>query len=324
MKRLTTESSLKPLVAQFVPIKIDVASDDYKIWRRDHKPEKGAIPQMYIIRADGEELYNKVGGLPADQLQQVLSSALKGSGAILSDSQAAEVEKVTQASKELIKSGSTQSAIKEIAKIPAALNTTVVCYAKPVMELREVVGEIVKLAQEDLTLLTDDIKDLSQDSDNEVKIRLANRIVDAQTEFAKFKPLSKDIQGLNRSIRGDKALDSMVSDIKKFRSLKKARTPSTTRLGELLSKYEGTSLGNQISVVLKSAEKTSKAAWIGFKDTATRTWTSKGGGYTIEAEPVSASDKEIKLKTTAGKEITVKFSSLSSEDNEWIKNNLKK
>ena len=77
MKRLTTESSLKPLVAQFVPIKIDVASDDYKIWRRDHKPEKGAIPQMYIIRADGEELYNKVGGLPADQLQQVLSSALK-------------------------------------------------------------------------------------------------------------------------------------------------------------------------------------------------------------------------------------------------------
>ena len=72
MKTLTTEAKLKPLVAQFVPLKLDVKSNDYKVWRRDHKPPKNAIPQVYIVRADGEELYNNVGGLSAEKLQPLL------------------------------------------------------------------------------------------------------------------------------------------------------------------------------------------------------------------------------------------------------------
>ena len=321
MKRFSTEASLKPLVAQFVPIKLDVASDDYKIWRRDHKPEKGAIPQMYIVRADGEELFNKVGGLPTEQLETVLSQSLKNAGYILSDGEAAKVQATVTETSKLIESGDLSAAVKAISQMRGATDTSVVCFAKPVIELRSNVKTLVEKAGQEIDTVIEDVTAFDS-SNRETSIRLAGRIADLNQSWSQFKPVSRQIISLNRAAKKDRELASVVADVKKFRSLKNARTASVTKLSELASKYENTSLGREIAVVLSNAKKIGPSgSTTGFAKAEVRTWTSKGGSFSIDAKPISIAANKIKLETTNGKVIDVRIASLSQDDQDWIKDN---
>ena len=64
----------------------------WKSWASRFKKEGKGIPILYVIRADGEQLYGKSGSLPGDGLLQLLDTASRQSGRILS---AAEYETLT-------------------------------------------------------------------------------------------------------------------------------------------------------------------------------------------------------------------------------------
>jgi hypothetical protein len=52
LNRLNSDSSLAPLVAQFVPLKISTEREEWQQWARRYQAEGAAIPKIYIVGAD--------------------------------------------------------------------------------------------------------------------------------------------------------------------------------------------------------------------------------------------------------------------------------
>ncbi|MEM8944100.1 MAG: thioredoxin family protein [Planctomycetota bacterium] len=77
MKTLNTDESLRPYIEQFIPLKIDAQSDDYKRWKQFFPPKKSAIPALFIVTPRGEEVYSAVGALPTTRLRKVMLTSLE-------------------------------------------------------------------------------------------------------------------------------------------------------------------------------------------------------------------------------------------------------
>ncbi len=321
MKTLTTEAKLKPLVAQFVPLKLDVKSDDYRVWRQRHKPPKNAIPQVFIVRADGEELYNNVGGMKADKLHPLLTNVLGKSGVILSESQATKVQQAVEKSNGEIQAGKFSEAIKTVAAIPASMDSSIMCYAEPVVQLRKNIDQLVQHAKKSIDGLNERLDNISQ-ANLDQKIDLARSVRDVQMSFKRFKPVAKELRILNVSVNRESEIKAIMGDLKTLVSATKSKAPSAEPLQVLAKKYSGSILNREIETALKKA-KSAQSKWTTIDDGTLRTWTSKGGSYSFEGTPVALAAAEIKLRGKSGKVISVKLASLSSQDIKWINSNLR-
>ena len=94
--RLTTDQSLRPLLARYVPLNLVDAEADHKgEWLQRYRPEGNAIPFVFVVRADGEKLYAKSGAPEA--LPQFLAEHLKQAGTVLSDAEVTRLEQDIEA-----------------------------------------------------------------------------------------------------------------------------------------------------------------------------------------------------------------------------------
>ena len=333
MKRLTTENSLKPLVAQFVPIKIDVASDEYKIWRREHRPEKGAIPQMYIVRADGKELYNKVGGLPTKALQSILGKALQSAGATLNQKETELVEATLHQAERQLQQKDAIAAAETLSGVPNVFDASIECYAKPVLRLREVATQVEQAGKQESEFLASWMKRLAQSTSKndatelaEQRIQFAKRYEKSRKGFAKVKPLAPAWRQLDRAIRQNASIHQVVQDVRQIQKLLASRNARYQALSDYFEKYQNTSLSRSLKNAMSVASETTRkpAGWKAIKGQSTREWTSKGGGYRIRATIVALSSELVRLKDESGETIEVQISQLSTADQSWLKDFNKK
>ena len=91
MNTLNSDESLRPFIEQFVPLKIDAGSDDYKRWKQFFPPKKSAIPALFIVTPQGREVYSAVGALPTGRLQKVMLTSLEKADRYPSKSQWKEI-----------------------------------------------------------------------------------------------------------------------------------------------------------------------------------------------------------------------------------------
>jgi hypothetical protein len=53
LQRLSTDTTIAPLVTQFVPLKVDTDGDGWGEWATKYRHEGNGIPILFVIRADG-------------------------------------------------------------------------------------------------------------------------------------------------------------------------------------------------------------------------------------------------------------------------------
>jgi hypothetical protein len=327
MKRLTTESQLKPLIAQFVPIKIDVKSKEYQAWARKHKPPKNAIPQMFIVRADGEELFNQVGGLPTDKLATIMTGALEKSGVGLNEQQVAEINSVIEKSKTQIEQFEYAAAIKTINKIPGAMDESVACYAQPVIELRKVVTTIKENGDKLIQTCLDRLAE-SDNLDFGKKLLLTENILRVKDGFKSFKPCSAGYRELALQANRNGEIKTLMSDLSNIERLGKSKSAAGKQtLQDLAEKYKGTRLVSRIETALASIKTTTGsrggATWRSLVSMSAREWSSKSGKFKVIAKPVAISKDAVKLEREDGDVVSVKLTDLSTADNAWVEENLR-
>jgi hypothetical protein len=142
-KRLKSDASLRPIVAQFVPLEIDSSAPEWSAWSRKFPSEGATIPKVFIVRADGELLYGKSG--TPDELGQFLVAYRKQAGAALTARQAKDLPAALEKSKKAQADGDMPAAMREIGKF-AAVNS----YAGVVVEGKELAGKMLEEAKEEL------------------------------------------------------------------------------------------------------------------------------------------------------------------------------
>jgi hypothetical protein len=104
-------------VVQFVPLKVETDGEDWGKWASEYPHEGNSIPIIYIIRADGQRMYGRSGGLPGDALPQLMTQQLAQAGRIFNDHEFALLEKSLAAANKAIADGDIHAAVKTITGI---------------------------------------------------------------------------------------------------------------------------------------------------------------------------------------------------------------
>ena len=92
-------------MVQFVPLKLNVDSDDANKVRRQFPIQGNRLPFVYVIRADNKKIYGASGGLPEDQLPAMMREALRQAGRILSPVQENNLRNATTLAKTAFEAG---------------------------------------------------------------------------------------------------------------------------------------------------------------------------------------------------------------------------
>lgn len=122
VKRLNTDRSLKPLLKNFVPLKMDVGNREvFKAWTDKFPIETSngsfGIPVVFIIRADGEPIYVRSGNPAGKLLPQLLRDGIKKSGTILTSSKLEKLESTVAEAKVVSKDGDMDKVVAILASV---------------------------------------------------------------------------------------------------------------------------------------------------------------------------------------------------------------
>jgi hypothetical protein len=79
-QRLQTEPDLRELLAQYVPVEIEAGTADWNLWTQQFPPGGNGVPLIYIVSAEGKEIYNKSGAPQGDGLKELLSTGIEQTG----------------------------------------------------------------------------------------------------------------------------------------------------------------------------------------------------------------------------------------------------
>lgn len=240
MNRLNTDKSIAPLVAQFVPIKLDTASKEYSRWRQDHKYEGRTIPILFIVRADGETLYGKSGSLQGDDLPKMLTRALEHSGRILNAKEATTLSKAVTSFEEHKSAGDLPKAIKALNGVGRiGVPGQIASFATPASKVNEVAISTAKGVVENLQTIRETLDSGEKDAQ-------LDAILDSmklKSDFGALKILKPELAKFQKELGKKKDLSQLVRESKVIHTAKSATSKSQkvrakTKLKELIDSSE--------------------------------------------------------------------------------------
>jgi hypothetical protein len=220
---LATDRSLTGLVAQFVPLKINTSSPDWRTISRKYPTPGNTIPVVYVIRADGKKIFAERSSLPGDKLPFVLRGSLQNAGGILSDVQAQSVIKAVAVARQALGSADVHSAVQAMRPL-TKLGTlgNLQSYAKPIQDANSVVADILKQAGVDLKEIESNLQT------TETAVRGTAGLFSAMRTYSIFPTLKRQFGVVHRSASGN---DELLIAMAQGKAIDKAMALSTLRGG---------------------------------------------------------------------------------------------
>lgn len=188
MKRLNTEERLQPLIAEFVPLKLDVSSRDFKTWEQFFPRQRSAIPALYIVTPKGEQLYGKLGSLPTEKLEKVMIDSLTKAGKFPSEQEWKELDELARQADELLNQGEVVTAVELMHP-----HFKLLFYCGDIMEYHEAGQRILKLFERVDGIVQKYCRDLEASASRRSLFEQALEIARAKRVFTVWPPLVKEI-----------------------------------------------------------------------------------------------------------------------------------
>ena len=316
-KRLNTDQSIQPLVAQYVRLNLIGSNDDdddlkaaKRAFVRQYPAEGNAIPQVFVIRADGEKLF---AATFQEDLPVFLSEYLKKSGTPLSDSELARLESAVATAKTAIEERDVPVAIQALKSAPGSGS-----YATAAVEAAELVKSIKEKADEEIARAGELLDEDDSVYEGAVIISKAVKL------YSKLPEQKRAAGRMLTQYKGNEAAADALEQAQAFvriqtREKSKDKTLAVTGYQSLVNNYPE-------SYVAELA--TERLAALGVEPadaptavSGTRTWVSSDGKFKIRAAMVQSNATHVQLKTDAGKLIAVPLGKLSPQDVQFIKDN---
>ncbi len=198
-------------MAQFVPVKLDVSSDEFRQWERDHPSEGNSIPKLYIIRADGESLYAKSGSLTGDALPEMLATALESSGRVLNEAEAERLLDVFAEFKALKEENNISRAIKSLNKLkklgyPGQIDS----FASAAIEFNQLVTEMAEDYRSQLAELNENL--ISDDKSQQLTSII--KYLHLRRKLTGFKLLKSDLVAFQKQLSRGSELRQLTREAK--------------------------------------------------------------------------------------------------------------
>jgi len=323
MKRLSTDRSIAPLVAQFVPLKI--ATDNpasWTAWARKYPPDGRGIPIIYVIRADGQKLYGKSGALSGPALPQMMQAALSQSGRVLSDQQVAKLESAVSEAKKAKEADDPAAAVRALASVSKLgplgnLGSA----AESALEA----DQLVKQLTEEATTALDNAVEQLAESQQPTQAALA--YVKVTNDYAQLPTMKKPLAEAARTVGKQSELSGVLQQAEYFvRAKSNVRDPRTKQKGIAALERMASQTANSEIAKLASAElrelmgedyEPGNTSATPATSASPRTWTDVTGKFQVEAVYQGVRDGKVVLQKADGRIIEVPLKVLSKTDREF-------
>ncbi|MCY2991352.1 MAG: hypothetical protein NTY19_26285 [Planctomycetota bacterium] len=117
LKRLQTDQSLARYAGWFIPLKIETNGEEWGKWASRFRHEGSTIPIIFVVRADGQQLFGKSGALPGLELPQLIEQVIQQAGTIYSDQQLKLLKTSLDRAKQEYAAHDVAGAVRDLSKL---------------------------------------------------------------------------------------------------------------------------------------------------------------------------------------------------------------
>ena len=104
-------------MAQYVPLKVETEGEDWQTWSKKYRATGNEIPLVFVIRADGEQLYGQSGAITGEALPEFMKRYLKEAGRVFPLPSARKLQTMVKTAKEHYEQGDVVAAVRTIKPI---------------------------------------------------------------------------------------------------------------------------------------------------------------------------------------------------------------
>ena len=323
-------------MGQFVPLKVISKGDQWQQWASKFKAEGRGIPKIYVVRADGEQLYGKSGALTGDALPQMLASVSQRSGRVFSESECLLLEECNEAAEHALNEDIYLDAAAALA--PAAKLGTLgglQSFAAPAVKSNELANTVLGHSREALKEVEEKLDDPEKAFEGVVELTKIRQFCAAFDETKQasnllLKNVSRD-KVQRQLLKPAKALVKARTDAQLPKASDKKRAEKG--YGLILKKFGDTPAApiarqelagiNPNSEFLNMKPESTVEAGDGdvaqgYDQEKVRTWSNSTGKFSVEAKLIEVTDEFVRLKEETGKEIKVPLSKLDDAAKRYL------
>jgi hypothetical protein len=145
LHRLRTDQSLARYAGWFIPLKIETRGEEWAKWTSRYRYEGSSIPILFVVRADGQQLFGRSGALPGLELLQMINQVLAQAGTVYSDQQLQLLQTTLTRARAAQEAGDVPGAVRELSKlnklgVPGKLSS----FAEPALEVDRLAEQLTE------------------------------------------------------------------------------------------------------------------------------------------------------------------------------------
>ena len=331
LHRLENDRSLARFSGQFVPVKIITdGNPEWGKWARMYPLDKRGIPQLYVIRADGEKIYADVGSLSGDSLPRMMLASLQQAGRGFNEVELALLENSVTSTKRYLGDGDLLSAALSLSALSKLGNPEDLgSFAKPAIEASELYANVQTAIESSISQANDRLTG----SENAFESILA--LAEAQAAYSAFPSMKAKAVEVTRDVKKMKSHAEALAQAQalvKARSYRAAVGPSgkrraVTAYSSVIRKYPGSYVDELARAELATIDPDAKVFRVSeladgekmpSQEDGFREWTA--GGFKTRAKVLQQKDGKVQLQKVDGTKIVVEAKILSDEDRAYLEN----
>ena len=312
LRTLAKEDSLQPIAAQFVNVRINVESPEFRAWESRYPRPSTAIPGVYVIDASGKAIDLRAGGQTVDNLRAMLTAGLKQAGRMPRPDQLQTLAEAAEKARPRVDAGNFHAARASFELVQDELVQLYdgLALSDEGQKIREVVDAIVADGKQRLDVA------LASSADDWTT---AWAIASVAGDFEKFPGLAAEIDDATSSFSQSAAQKVMLRQAGELYRVKQLYGADRSERGRkallrIEQKYSGKPVAKMAADILigRDAEKPAAPAGV------LRIWTDASGRFSVEARFDRAAVGKVRLLRRDGKAIEVPFDNLSDADQKFV------
>ncbi|MEE3373242.1 MAG: SHD1 domain-containing protein [Planctomycetota bacterium] len=311
---MVSDRNLAPLVAQFVPLKVDVSSADWRTLSSQYPVPGNTIPVVYVIRADGQKIFGARKALSGDELPRMLRAARGQAGGTLNAQQQSVVRGAVETARVAFRQdrvADTIKALRPLSKLGPL--GQIPCYAKAVVEANTLARKVVVRGKSELEKIQESLVK------QEELFPALLALVTVERTYRPLNVLNREIGTLVRETSRKAELKPLLTQA---RAIDKARLRATARGGRPKAVRELTALVIRYRGAVAEAVARAELEKLAGKDYQvpelvpgqTRTWQDDTGKFRIVAKLIEQRGSKVELERETGERVTVLITRLSTID----------
>ena len=196
--RLLANLDQEPLAAQFVPVKIETGSNDqWRAWSRKYKHEGNGIPIVYVVRADGEQLYGQ-SGMPSP-LPAFLTLHLRQAGRMLSPGDLSDLAEEAAAAQKLVEDGEIEEACARVSRYAGSGS-----FAEAALTIDKLAVELAEQGQQSLAAAAKQLEEPESAFDGALEVARVERV------YGDLKPVEQASRDLRAKYRQEREIRDLL------------------------------------------------------------------------------------------------------------------